>query len=76
LPFTLNSLCIFLGVNTDYFRTFKSQLSDGEKDFNTVITHVREVIYTQKFEGAAVGAYNANIISRDYLSFGLKQGRT
>jgi len=62
LPFTLTGLCIFLGVNTQYFNDFEKTCS---KDFSLVITHVREVIYNQKFEGAAVGAYNANIIARD-----------
>lgn len=61
-PFTLTGLCIFLGVNTVYFTQFEK---DCTKDFSKVITHIREVIFTQKFEGAAIGAYNANIIARD-----------
>lgn len=61
-PFTLTGLCIFLGVNTKYFTEFEENCT---KDFSEVITHIREVIYTQKFEGAAVGAYNSNIIARD-----------
>ena len=67
-PFTLTGLCIFLGVNTKYFAQFESDLdleNKIDKDFSNVITHVREIIYSQKFEGAAVGAYNANIIARD-----------
>lgn len=61
-PFTLTGLCLFLGVNTKYFTEFEKNCSE---DFSEVIHYIREVIYTQKFEGAAVGAYNANIISRD-----------
>ena len=61
-PFTLIGLCIYLGVNTNYFRDFKKTCS---KDFSEVITHVEEIIYAQKFEGASVGAFNANIIARD-----------
>lgn len=34
-------------------------------DFNTVIETIEEIIYQQKFEGAATGLMNANIISRD-----------
>lgn len=67
-PFTLTGLCIFLGVNTKYFAQFESGLDLRTEDgigFSNVITHVRETIYTQKLEGAAVGAYNANIISRE-----------
>lgn len=30
-----------------------------------VTTRIDEIIYKQKFEGAAVGAFNANIIARD-----------
>ena len=61
-PFTLTGMCLYLGVNTKYFTEFEK---DCSKDFSEVITHVREIIYTQKFEGAAVGAYNGNIIARD-----------
>jgi len=68
-PFTLTGLCIFLGVNTQYFGDFEKGLdiksNKVDKDFSIVIIHIREIIYTQKFEGAAVGAYNANIIARD-----------
>ncbi len=68
-PFTLEGLCIFLDVNTRYFEQFENALkpeeSDIDKDFSTVITHVREVIRKQKMEGASVGAFNANIIARD-----------
>lgn len=67
-PFTLTGLCLFLGVNTKYFAQFESELdleTEEGKDFSNVITYAREVIYTQKFEGAATGAYNANIIARD-----------
>jgi len=68
-PFGLASLCIFLGVNTKYFTEFESNIKDNKdkesKDFSEVITHVRDIIYQQKFEGAVVGAYNANIIARD-----------
>lgn len=69
-PYTLSGLCVYLGCNEAYFRTFKAQLPEGEQDYNTVIGNIEQVIYTQKFEGAAVGAFNANIIARD---LGLKE---
>lgn len=62
VPYTLTGLCIFLGVNSQYFGDFKKTCSE---DFSLVIRNIEEIIYTQKFEGAAVGAYNANIIARD-----------
>ena len=61
-PFTLTGLCIFLGINSVYFAQFEKKCN---KDFSKVIAHVRDVIYTQKFEGATVGIYNQNIIARD-----------
>jgi hypothetical protein len=80
-PYTLGGLCIFLDVNSQYFNDFKnSLLGDKEekieeggrahsktlkKDFSLVISRIEEIIRTQKYEGAAVGAFNANIIARD-----------
>lgn len=63
-PFTMHGLCIFLDCSTSYFRTFKSEQKDKE-DFLSVITRIEEIIYNQKFSGAATGFFNANIISRD-----------
>lgn len=34
-------------------------------DFSDVIRAISNIMYANKFEGAAVGAFNANIISRD-----------
>src|SRR5690606_4225743 len=64
-PYTLTALCLYLGINTAYFRQFKDNLKDTDEDFSTVITRIEETIYSQKFEGASVGAFNANIIARD-----------
>jgi hypothetical protein len=64
-PLTLHALCIYLDCSTSYFRAFKSTLKPEDQDFLTVITRIEEIIYNQKFEGAVVGAYNANIIARD-----------
>ena len=73
-PYTMQGLCRYLNCNTVYFSQFESSIAektdDVSKDFSIIITHVREVIYQQKFEGAAVGSFNANIIARD---LGLKE---
>lgn len=65
---TISGLCIFLGVNSQYFTDFESALDltskEGE-DFSIVIRKIRDVIYNQKFEGASAGLLNANIIARD-----------
>ncbi len=34
-------------------------------EFSAIISRIGTIIYAQKFEGAAVGAFNANIIARD-----------
>lgn len=64
-PFTMHGLCAYLDCNIAYFRTFKAQLPETDKDFNTVISKIEEIVYNQKFSGAAAGFLNANIIARD-----------
>ena len=75
-PYTLTGLALFLGVSSSFWRQFRSDQTKSnenkdpdklteDNDFLSVITRVEEIIYTQKFEGAVVGEFNANIISRD-----------
>jgi len=61
---TLSGLCFYLHCNEAYFRNFKIQCADDE-DFNTVISEIEQVIYNQKFTGAAADLLNANISARD-----------
>lgn len=67
--FTMQGLCLYLGVNTVYFNQFESRmesLSDEQKEgFAQVIKAIRETCYNQKFTYAAVNLMNANLISRD-----------
>lgn len=67
--YTLAGLTCFLDVNTVYFNDFEANIKGKEdqisKDFSKVITHVKEIIYNQKFVGAAGGFLNPNIIARD-----------
>lgn len=63
--FTLHGLCLYLDCNTSYFRLFKSQERAQKDDFSTVIGKIEEIVYNQKFTGAAAGFLNANIIARD-----------
>lgn len=67
-PFTMSGLCLYLNCGSAYFRSFKHDLK-GKTDelsleFATVIARIEEVVYTQQFEGATVGAYDSRIISR------------
>ncbi len=64
-PFTMQGLCNFIGCNTAYFRQFKADKIKCTADFSAVIEWIEDTIYQQKFEGATVGVFNANIISRD-----------
>jgi hypothetical protein len=68
-PYTIQGLCRYLNCNSLWFnqfeRSLKDKADDVSQDYSTIITHVREIIYQQKFEGAAIGAFNANIIARE-----------
>lgn len=65
---TVKGLCIFWGVNSDYLTDFIDNLDlekKQDKEFSRVIKAIREMIDTQKFEGASAGLLNPNIIARD-----------
>jgi hypothetical protein len=59
-PYTLSGLCLFLECDEKTFKLYESR-----EDFIPVTTRIRQIMFTQKFEGATVGAFNANIIARD-----------
>jgi hypothetical protein len=61
-PYTLTGLCLYLGCSQSYFYDFKD--SKPTEDFSEIITRIEHTIETQQFEGATVGAYNANIVAR------------
>jgi len=65
---TIKGLCIYWGVNTQYLNDFIGGLDledEQSKDFSLVISTIKEIIETQKFEGASAGLLNPNIIARD-----------
>ena len=59
-PYTLTGLFVFLDSNHQTWNLYRER-----EDFVAVVTRVEQIIYTQKFEGAAVGAFNSNIIARE-----------
>jgi len=59
-PYTWTGLYLFLDISHQTWCDYEKR-----EDFIETSTRVRHIIYTQKFEGAAVGAFNANIIARD-----------
>lgn len=67
--FTIQGLSLYLGVNTTYLYDFQDGIKgkDDElsKAFSEIINRIRQIIYTQKFTGAAAGFLNPNIIARD-----------
>jgi hypothetical protein len=73
-PYTLSGLWLYIDCSKGFWWNFKETLKVKEdkesKDFIDVITRIENIIYTQKIEGAAVGAFNANIVS---MELGLKQ---
>lgn len=60
--YTLQGLCLFLGVNTKYFNEFEKTCDKG---FSEIVLRIRETVYEQKFTGSAAGFLNPNIIARD-----------
>ena len=59
-PYTISGLCIFLDCEEQTFNNYEKR-----PDFLGVVTRIKRIMFTQKYEGAAVGAFNHNIISRD-----------
>jgi len=57
---TISGFCRFVHIN---FKTW--QLYQGREDFIHVTGEIEDVIYDQKFSGAAADLLNANIIARD-----------
>ena len=62
-PFTLSGLCVFLDCEEQTLKNYGTKKE--YKDFFGVYTRICQIVRTQKFEGAAVGLFNANIIARD-----------
>lgn len=62
-PYTISGLCLFLDIDEDTLNNYGTKAK--YKDFFGIVSRVKKIIFTQKFEGAAVGAFNANIIARD-----------
>ena len=62
-PYTLTGLCVYIDCDEKTLRNYGSK--EENKDFFPVYTRIEQIIRTQKFEGAASGFFNANIIARD-----------
>ena len=66
-PFSWVSLDLFLlskGIKTS-INTIRKNLDNRFGEFQEVIERIGMVIYEQKFDGAAIGGYNPQLIIRD-----------
>lgn len=57
---TIGGLCLFLDIDMTTWADWRTK-----EDFSRVVTRVEQVIYQQKFSGAAADLLNPNIIARD-----------
>src|SRR5690606_35163598 len=60
--YTISGLCIYLDVSSVWWAKIKGSATE---DFLQVLSSIEEIIYSQKFDGAAVGVFNQSIIARD-----------
>lgn len=59
-PYTWTGLYLFLDISHTTWQDYEKR-----EDFIAITARVRNIIYTQKFEGASVGAFNATLIAKD-----------
>lgn len=72
-PYTESGFCAFHGIGKNYITQLEERLQETpDEDFSGILNWARNVCYTDKFEGAATGAYNPMIIVRD---IGLKDSQ-
>ena len=69
-PLSMYGLCLFLGVSRKWFEMTlknlesKGERTDEEEDLFTILTRAKDFIEMQQFDGACIGDFNANIITR------------
>jgi hypothetical protein len=57
---TISGMCTFLDISKDTWANYRKK-----EDFLAVTKRAEDIIYDQKFSGAAADLLNANIIARD-----------
>jgi hypothetical protein len=57
---TIAGFCLFCNMDKSTWYEY-----EGQKDYSAVIARVRDLLYSQKFEGAAAEFLNAIIIARE-----------
>lgn len=61
VPYLIQDLCQHIGIHVGTWSEWKK----SREDLSEVITQAEQIIYADKYKGAAVGFYNHNIIARD-----------
>jgi len=69
-PYTEIGFCAFHNLGKNYLQQMdeslsKEDLTQEEEQLSVILTRARARCWTQKFEGAAVGAFKENIIARE-----------
>lgn len=69
-PYTEVGFCAFHNLGLKYLYQLEKTLekdnkTEDEIKLSNILTRAKAKCYAQKFEGAAVGVFNANIIARD-----------
>lgn len=57
---TIAGLCVYLNIGETTWKDYRQKT-----EFSSVTSTVEQIIYEQKFSGAAAGLLNSNIIARD-----------
>ncbi|MFA5557515.1 MAG: terminase small subunit, partial [Flavobacteriaceae bacterium] len=61
-PYTIKAFLLYVDASSSWLSDFKK---NAPEDFLEVIRKIESIIYVQKFEGAAIGIFQHNIIARD-----------
>jgi hypothetical protein len=59
--FTITGLCVYLGISQSAWKVWR----DTRKDLQEVVAWADDIIFEQKFTGAAAGQFNAALIGRE-----------
>lgn len=62
-PYTLVGFAVFCGCHRDTIHSYGDK--EQYPEYSDIYKLITETFYAQKFEGAAVGAFNPHIIARD-----------
>ena len=61
IPMSIASFCIYADIDENTFQRYEKEA--GYQDFWAVTKQIKQIIESQQFEGAVVGAFNPSIIA-------------